>query len=67
MTKSFIAHVKQNDKGEWITQDLSDHLEGTAKRAAQFADEFGNSDWGYFIGLLHDLGNSIQIGKDTYE
>ncbi|MFA7094566.1 MAG: CRISPR-associated helicase Cas3' [Thermovirgaceae bacterium] len=56
MTKSFIAHVKQNDKGEWITQDLSDHLEGTAIRAAKFADDFGNSDWGYFIGLLHDLG-----------
>lgn len=56
MTASFIAHVKQNGKGEWITQNLSDHLEGTAKRAARFADEFGNSDWAYFIGLLHDLG-----------
>ena len=56
MTEDFIAHVKQNEKEKWIAQDLSDHLEGTAKRAAKFANEFGNSDWAYFIGLLHDLG-----------
>ena len=56
MTEDYIAHVKQNEKEEWIAQDLSDHLEGTAKRAAKFANKFGNSDWAYFIGLLHDLG-----------
>ena len=56
MTTSCIAHVKQNDEGEWVTQGLSDHLKKTATRAGKFADEFGNSDWAYLMGLWHDIG-----------
>ena len=49
----YIAHIRTND-GE--KQSLINHLKGTAKRAEQFASEFSNGDWGYTIGLLHDLG-----------
>jgi len=56
MTTSCIAHVKQNDEGEWVTQGLSDHLKKTATRAGKFAGEFGNSDWAYLMGLWHDIG-----------
>ena len=49
----YIAHIRTND-GE--KQSLINHLKGTAKRAEQFASEFNNGDWGYTIGLLHDLG-----------
>ncbi len=53
---SYIAHVRLNDKGEWETQLLADHLNGTARRAGEFASEFGNRDWGELLGYWHDLG-----------
>lgn len=59
VTKDFIAHVRQNENGEWITQSILDHLEGTAKKADEFAESFGNSDWAYLIGLWHDLGKFL--------
>ncbi len=37
-------------------QLLEDHLIGTAKRAARFAQTFGCGDWGYVAALLHDVG-----------
>jgi CRISPR-associated endonuclease/helicase Cas3 len=35
-----------------------EHLEGVALRAEEFADEFGSGEWGYALGLLHDLGKA---------
>ncbi len=49
----YIAHISEDGKRE---QSIKDHLEGTALLAKKFADEFGCGDWGYFCGLLHDIG-----------
>ena len=46
-----IAHIEEERK-----QRLIDHLDGTAKLAGKFAESFGKYEWGYCIGMLHDLG-----------
>ncbi|NUN09727.1 MAG: CRISPR-associated helicase Cas3' [Ignavibacteriaceae bacterium] len=52
-----LAHVKKRRDGTWAEpHPLKLHLEETAERAAKFAAEFGNGDWGRLVGLLHDLG-----------
>lgn len=48
----FLAHT--NSDGD--IQSISEHLEGTAKRAEKFADEFGCGKVGYLCGAFHDLG-----------
>ncbi len=51
------AHSKPNAPlEEW--QSLEAHLNGVAKRAAEFADSFSSAKWGRLIGLLHDIGKS---------
>lgn len=47
----YIAH--KDDERE---QSLKEHLEGTAKLAAGFAEGFGAGEWGYFCGMIHDIG-----------
>lgn len=47
----YIAHIEEERK-----QRLIDHLDGTAKLAGKFAVSFGKYEWGYCIGMLHDLG-----------
>jgi CRISPR-associated endonuclease/helicase Cas3 len=54
--KNPVAHLRQNDSGEWLEHELHDHLTGVAAIAAGFASEFGNSDWAKTAGMLHDLG-----------
>ncbi len=49
----YIAHVSDDGKRE---QSIKSHLEETAILAKEFADEFGYGDWGYFCGMLHDIG-----------
>lgn len=57
MKNHFIAHIKKNHDGSWAGPHLLDkHLTDTAKKASEFASEFGNSDWAELAGLLHDLG-----------
>lgn len=51
-----IAHLRQDLDGRWIEHDLAEHLLHVAEKAASFANEFGNNDWAYVAGLLHDLG-----------
>ena len=46
----YIAHIEERK------QRLIDHLDGTAKLAGKFAESFGKYEWGYCIGMLHDLG-----------
>lgn len=48
-----VAHSPGLD-GVWHL--LDDHLQGTARRAAGFANAFGASEWGRLAGLWHDLG-----------
>lgn len=54
-----IAHVRKDKNGRWETQTLEDHLFGVAKLAGDFAEEFGNRDWGELIGFWHDLGKFV--------
>lgn len=49
-----IAH--KTDDG--LEQSLSEHLHNVAERAAGFAESFGNADWAFFAGMLHDLGKA---------
>lgn len=52
-----IAHVRQEPvAGTWLEHPLSEHLQGTARRAAAFAEAFGSGDWARVAGLWHDLG-----------
>ncbi len=56
----YIAHVRKKEDESWDSpQLLKDHLEGTAKLAAEFAAVFGNGDWGKLLGLWHDLGKYV--------
>ena len=47
----YLAHVDRNRE-----QSVKEHLEGTAQLAEEFAGKFGNGEWGYCCGLLHDIG-----------
>lgn len=49
----FLAHISDDKLRQ---QSISEHLLGTAKLAANFADSFGCKEWGYGCGLLHDIG-----------
>jgi hypothetical protein len=40
-----IAHIKQDEKGNWVKHILPEHSAGVADLAGHFADEFGNGDW----------------------
>jgi len=51
-----VAHLIQDDTGKWLEHNLQDHLVGVATIAAGFASEFGNADWAFTAGMLHDLG-----------
>jgi len=45
-------------------QLLMDHLNGVADRTETFAGEFGNADWGHWLGLLHDLGKFNPVWQE---
>ncbi len=53
--QQFIAHVRQNEKGEWLTHDLKEHCQKVGNLAAQFAGHFGES-FAQFAGDYHDIG-----------
>ncbi|HNS55904.1 MAG TPA: CRISPR-associated helicase Cas3' [Smithellaceae bacterium] len=50
--KTMIAHVSEDKR----IHLLEDHLNNTANLAAEFASEFGATEWGRLCGLWHDLG-----------
>ena len=57
MRDDFIAHVLKMENGDWARpHKLLDHLLGTAKRAEIFAKSFNSAEWGFILGLAHDLG-----------
>ena len=51
--KKALAHISEDGTR---TQTVIEHLEGTARRAAEFARAFGHADMGYLVGILHDIG-----------
>ncbi len=60
MKKEFIAHVKKNPDDSWAEPHyLDNHLNSVAKKAGEFAAEFGNQDWGELYGYWHDLGKFL--------
>ncbi|MFN4291110.1 MAG: CRISPR-associated helicase Cas3' [Permianibacter sp.] len=52
----FLAHVRLTSTGRQIDHELAEHLRGTAKLAADFADSFQAAAWAKQAGLWHDLG-----------
>ncbi len=52
-----IAHTAQNENGQWREpHDLLEHLKGVAKRATEYAADFGGGEWAHLASMLHDLG-----------
>lgn len=49
----YLAHKSEDGFRE---QSIEEHLTNTADLAADFAEAFGCREWGYGIGLLHDVG-----------
>lgn len=56
MSSLYLAHVKQNDGGEWKIHQLEEHLREVGKLASSMAAEFNCEDWAKVAGLWHDLG-----------
>ena len=50
-----ISHIKRQE-GNWEIQTNDQHQYGVAQLAEKFAAEFGMSEWGRVLGLLHDKG-----------
>ncbi len=48
-----ISHIRQSDMA---VQSNSVHLQGVSEMAERFAAQFGMSDYGRIMGLLHDKG-----------
>lgn len=59
-----IAHVRQDETGEWIIHALDEHLQAVAGMAGGFAEIFGAADWAVLAGLWHDLGKYRQAFQD---
>lgn len=49
---AFIAHVRRDEKRQYLVT----HLQGVARLAAEFAAKFNLAPQGELIGMLHDLG-----------
>ena len=50
----YLAHIA----GDGREQTVAEHLEGTARRSAAFAADFGSEDFGRLVGLAHDIGKN---------
>ena len=62
--KPLAAHIRE-DGG---VQTILEHLTGTAKKAQQFGNDFGNGDFAYACGITHDIGKfSREFQKRIWE
>ena len=59
-----ISHLFKDNKDSWHIQSNQEHLEGVAKLAESFANEFGMGSWGRVLGLLHDKGKERKVFQD---
>lgn len=59
-----ISHIRKTDTG-WEIQSNDEHQNGVAELASRFASDFGMSEWGRVLGLLHDKGKE-QEGFQRY-
>ena len=50
----YLAHIEGERE-----QTIKEHSIETAELAAMFAKEFGKDDWGYCVGMLHDIGSIL--------
>ena len=50
--RHYYAHKAHDGR----LQTIEDHLTGTAERARRFADAFQAGDFGYMVGMAHDIG-----------
>lgn len=55
MMRNLISHIKESNN-QWEIQTNEEHQNGVAGLASQFASEFGMTQWGRVLGLLHDKG-----------
>lgn len=55
---ALIAHVAPDGADQWRVHALTAHLTKVARRASQFGEPFGASDWLHAAGLWHDLGKA---------
>lgn len=55
-----LAHVRQDDNGNWLKHPLDEHLHEVSNLAAKYAMPFGGNDWASLAGLWHDLGKYRQ-------
>ena len=51
-----LAHVRQDNEGQFVEHWLEDHLIDVAALAGGFANSFDSSEWAELAGLWHDLG-----------
>lgn len=53
----YISHIRKNAQCNIVAfQSNKDHCLNVAKLARSFASDFGMGDFGYAMGVLHDLG-----------
>lgn len=50
---TYLAHISEDEARE---QTIIEHLKGTAELAGAFSSAFHCKEWGYGLGLLHDIG-----------
>lgn len=51
-----IAHVKQDELGNWTAHALSDHLRKVGNLSSVFAEKFKSEEWLRITGNWHDIG-----------
>ncbi|PID56163.1 CRISPR-associated helicase/endonuclease Cas3 [candidate division KSB3 bacterium] len=64
MCTELLAHVKQDDDGQWHEHTLETHLKGTAKLAEEFASVFGLEILAEIVAKAHDYGKASQKFQD---
>jgi len=52
----FYAHIAEDGR----KQSVREHLEGTARLAAEFAEAFSSREYGYLVGMTHDIGKCTE-------
>lgn len=52
----YLAHIRVDANGNRVDHELAEHLRGTARIAAHFAECFSGATWAKQAGLWHDLG-----------